>query len=174
MTIDVEFSPDCAPFADAIASMTRAAFAAEFGNGDGEAVLIAALRADGDVVVELVALERSVPVGHILFSRVTVDVPELRIAGLAPLCTRTDCQRRGIGSALVRAGLGACREAGIDAVMVVGEPRFYIRFGFSVAPAAHLACAYAGPHFMAAEFTSGALARATRMDYAPAFARSGV
>ncbi|MGH9905597.1 MAG: GNAT family N-acetyltransferase [Pyrinomonadaceae bacterium] len=39
-------------------------------------------------------------------------------------------QRRGIDSTLVRAGLAACRTAGVRFVVVLGDPGFYERFGF--------------------------------------------
>lgn len=44
-------------------------------------------------------------------------------------------QRQGIGSALVRAGLDRCRALGAGAVVVLGHPGFYPRFGF--APSTH-------------------------------------
>ena len=39
-------------------------------------------------------------------------------------------QRRGIGAALLRAGLQRCRQLGIGAVVVPGHPSYYPRFGF--------------------------------------------
>jgi len=39
-------------------------------------------------------------------------------------------QRQGIGSKLIREGLERCRQAGYDAVVVLGDPAYYSRFGF--------------------------------------------
>ena len=39
-------------------------------------------------------------------------------------------QRQGIGSKLIRDGLERCRQAGYDAVVVLGDPAYYSRFGF--------------------------------------------
>src|ERR1700753_2148132 len=106
---------------DEIASITRAAFARQYGSGDGEVALIAALRADGDVVVELTALEAGEVVGHVLFSRLTVGPDTVGIASLAPVCARIDRQRSGVGSALIRRGLAHCKALGFDAVLVLGD-----------------------------------------------------
>lgn len=164
----------CTGFTAGIAAMTREAFAAEYGSGDGEAALIEALRANGDVIVELVALAGDELVGHILFSRMTSEPSSDRIAALAPMCARIGQQRQGTGSALVQEGLRHCRAKGIAAVFVLGDNTYYERFGFSAAAAAGIANAYAGPHFMALELEPGALAGLTWVDYARAFAQAGV
>ena len=39
-------------------------------------------------------------------------------------------QNQGIGSMLVQKGLEACRRQKFEAVVVLGHPRFYPRFGF--------------------------------------------
>jgi putative acetyltransferase len=69
-------------------------------------------------------------------------------------------QRRGIGSRLIRAGLAACAQAGWEAVVVLGDPAYYSRFGFASARARGLANEYTtGDEFMALELRPGALAR---------------
>jgi putative acetyltransferase len=155
----------------AIDAVVHAAFAQRYGNGDGEVTLIAALRANGDVVVELAALEDDAIVGHAMFSRMTCAPPRCRIAALAPVAVRIDRQGRGIGDALIRAGLTACAEAGIEAVIVLGELAYYGRFGFDAALAAGLGSVYAGPHLQALELRAGALAGIRTVVHAPAFAR---
>ncbi|HWA90661.1 MAG TPA: N-acetyltransferase [Rhizomicrobium sp.] len=160
---------DCRAFRAGIAEVTRTAFAERYGTGDSEATLIDALRADGDVVVELAAVDGEDVVGHAMFSRAAPGY----IAGLAPVSARIGRQGQGIGSALIRAGLQACTERGIGAVIVLGEPEYYGRFGFSVALAAPLACAFAGPHFQAMELEPGALAGVRAVEYARAFKALG-
>ncbi len=164
-------TPNVAGHTAEIADVVRTAFARQYGSGDGEVALIAALRADGDVVVEMMAQDKGEIIGHILFSRMTADPPACRIAALAPVAVRIDRQSQGIGDALIRAGLAACREAGIDAVIVLGDPPYYQRFGFDPALAAHLASPYAGPHLQALEFRAGALGGVRAVAHAPAFAR---
>lgn len=96
-----------------------------------EANLVETLRRQAEGVISLVAEEEGEIVGHIMFSPVTLSgQPDLKIMGLGPMSVLPSCQGRGIGSALVRAGLQECREKGIGAVVVLGHPWFYPRFGF--------------------------------------------
>jgi len=71
-------------------------------------------------------------VGHILFSGVTIANAPLAFSGvgLAPVAVLPQFQRRGIGSKLIRDGLEQCRQAGYDAVVLIGYPVYYSRFGF--------------------------------------------
>lgn len=66
-------------------------------------------------------------------------------------------QRQGIGSALVRAGLGRCRDLGAGAVVVLGQPAYYPRFGFQPAVRFGIACEYDAPEeaFMLIELVPG-------------------
>ena len=92
--------------------------------------------------------------------------------GLAPMAVRPENQKQAIGSALVEAGLKQCEHAGIAAVVVLGHPEYYPKFGFVPAPPLGLTCEYAVPDevFMVAELTPGALAdRSGLIKYAPPF-----
>jgi putative acetyltransferase len=126
-----------------------------FGQAD-EAELTARLRADGDAMFELVAVEDGEVVGHILFSRLWADRLEL-YAALAPLSVRPDRQRSGLGGDLVRAGLEAAKEFGAHGVLVLGDPAYYPRFGFSAEAAAEVRAPFRGlPAFMALALEPGA------------------
>jgi putative acetyltransferase len=125
-----------------------------------EADLVDALRAQTAPVISLVADDSGSIVGHIVFSPVTLaGHPELTIMGLAPMAVVPSRQRAGIGSALVRAGLDACRQLGCRAVVVVGHARYYPRFGFAPASRLGLTSEYDVPDdvFMALELEAGAL-----------------
>lgn len=125
-----------------------------------EARLVEALRARAHPVVSLVAEADGTVAGHILFSPVTVaEHPGSRIMGLAPMAVAPEHQRQGIGSSLVRAGLERCREIGFGAVVVLGHPGYYPRFGFQPASRFGLACPYDVPDdvFMATEIRPGYL-----------------
>ena len=50
--------------------------------------------------------------------------------GLAPMAVLSQHQNKGIGSELVKSGLESCRTLGYDAVVVLGHPHYYPRFGF--------------------------------------------
>ena len=97
-----------------------------------EATLVDVLREQASPVVSLVAEDNGIVVGHIMFSPVYLSgYPELNVMGLAPMAVAPEHQRKGIGSALVRAGLEQCRQLGFVADFVLGHPEYYPRFGFS-------------------------------------------
>ena len=135
--------------AAAVRAVHKAAFPA-----DVEARLVDAIRANGNDRVSLVAEAQGRIVGHVLFSPVDVDGNEG--IGLAPVAVLPDFQCRGIGAALIKAGIEACRELGVRFIVVLGEPRYYRRFGFLPT---HLENEYgAGEEFMALELEPLALA----------------
>ncbi|MDA0833172.1 MAG: N-acetyltransferase [Planctomycetota bacterium] len=138
-----------------------------------EANLVDALREHGAATISLVAEIDGYVVGHILFSPVTLSGhPQLKLAGLAPMAVLPEFQRQRIGTALVTAGLERCREDGYDAVVVLGHPEFYPRFGFVPAHRFGICCEYDVPAdvFMIAELRSGALdGVAGTIHYHPAF-----
>ena len=125
-----------------------------------EADLVNALRKDARPVVSLVAEENGIVVGHIMFSPVNLSGhPDVQIMGLAPMAVSPAHQNRGIGSALVRAGLEECQRLGFGAVVVLGHPAYYPRFGFAPAKPSGIRCAYDAPDdaFMMLELRPGYL-----------------
>lgn len=127
----------------------------------GEANLVDQLRGL-DSTVSWVAVCGGQIVGHICFSPVAIAdscPPDLRMLGLAPLAVRPEFQRRGIGSQLVECGLDECTQLGIQAVVVLGSPDYYPRFGFKPAKLWGLGCEYSVPDeaFMVVELVKGAL-----------------
>jgi putative acetyltransferase len=138
-----------------------------------EADLVDQLRADGDLLISLVAVAESGElVGHILFSRLRIEGAHGRLAeaaALAPLAVRPEYQGKGVGSALAKAGIKACTARGLEAIIVLGDPKFYRRFGFSAATASSLRSPYPGDAFMALELKPGALRAKGTVRYAAAF-----
>ena len=112
---------------------------AAFGQHE-EADLVDNLRSAGVVLVSLVAEVNTRIVGHILFSRMSVETADGSIpaAALAPLAVLPEHQRRRIGERLIRKGLNMLREQGEHIVIVVGHPDYYPRFGFSAEKARFL------------------------------------
>jgi putative acetyltransferase len=145
----------------------HAVVAAAFGQRD-EADLVDALRADGDVLVELVAEEDGFIVGHLLFSPLTTDTGR-RFAALAPLSVLPERQKDGIGLALMQVGHELCRKAGVEAVIVLGHPDYYPRAGYSADSAKTVTAPFSGPSFMALALTPGALDQPLTVTYAKAF-----
>ena len=52
---------------------------------------------------------------------------------LSPLAVATVSQGRGVGSALVKEGMGRLRSLGASHVFTYGDPNYYSRFGFQSA-----------------------------------------
>ena len=125
-----------------------------------EADIVDALRQHARPFLSLVAIDAAEVVGHIAFSPVTL-MPHrhYRIAGLAPMAVLPSRQCQGIGSSLVEAGLRECRGLGFEAVVVLGHPGYYPRFGFSRASSFGLSSEYdvSDDVFMALELRPGAL-----------------
>jgi putative acetyltransferase len=97
-----------------------------------EANLVDVLRDQASPLVSLIADDNGAVVGHIMFSPVSLSGHRtLRIMGLAPMAVLPEHQRKGIGTALVHAGLERCKQLGFGAVVVLGRPAYYPRFGFS-------------------------------------------
>lgn len=138
-----------------------------------EADLVDALREQVQPLISLVAEDSDTIVGHIMFSPVTIPGrDDLKLMGLAPMAVATDRQRQGIGSALVRAGLDHCRQLVTSAVVVLGHPEYYPRFGFEPSERFGIGCEYDVPPevFMAIELQPGSLQDASgRVKYHSAF-----
>jgi putative acetyltransferase len=147
--VSVSIRPERAGDRTAVFAVVAGAFPT-----DAEARLVDRLRAAGAASVSLVADEGGAVVGHVLFSPVRVVADggaAFDALGLAPMAVAPERQRRGIGGALVRAGLDGCRAAGHTIVFVLGHPDYYPRFGFE--PAETHGFAYeGGPSFARAFF----------------------
>lgn len=98
-----------------------------------EADLVEALRAGGNVVLELAAHKDERLVGHVLFSRLQCRQADAAFpaVALAPLTVARPWQRRGVGRTLVEAAHARLREAGETLSVVLGDPAYYGRFGYA-------------------------------------------
>ncbi|MCC6847210.1 MAG: N-acetyltransferase [Deltaproteobacteria bacterium] len=137
-----------------------------------EARLVAALRAAGKATIALVGEHGGRVAGHVVFSPVTLAGAPLGL-GLAPLAVAPEAQRTGLGTALVRAGLDACRIGRAGVVVVLGSPAYYGRFGFVAAERHGLCSEYDVPPgvFQVLELRPEALAgRGGLVRYAEEFA----
>jgi putative acetyltransferase len=166
----VTIRPERTPDAPAIRAVNLAAF-----ETTTEADLVDLLRTQASPVISLVAEDGPAICGHIMFSPVTLgDRGDVRIAGLAPMAVLPSQQRRGIGTALVLAGLEACARIDYGAVVVLGHAGYYPRFGFRPASGFGLRSEYDVPDeaFMALELRPGSLAGAAGViRYHPTFAQ---
>jgi putative acetyltransferase len=150
------------PFGSRDTEAVREVHLKAFAGSEDEARLVESLHAADAAPVSLVALHGSSGgvVGHVLFSPVETDngASNVRVVGLAPVGVSPEYQGQGVDSRLIRAGLEACREAGYDAVVLLGEPGYYSRFGFERASAHGFGNEYGVDHeFMVVELRSEAL-----------------
>lgn len=97
-----------------------------------EANLVDNLRDKNAHVISMVAEKEDRIIGHILFSPVTLTAKgsEVTLLGLAPMAVLPQYQEQGIGSKLVEKGLEESHRQGYPAVVVLGHPDYYPRFGF--------------------------------------------
>lgn len=122
--------------------------------GPGEARLVTALRAADADTLELVAEDHGRIVGTVMFSPVTArtaDGEDLFGVGLGPVAVTPAHQSRGIGVAMIEAGLDYLTTLGVPWCVLLGEPDYYARFGF--VPAATWNWSWAGDpdgHFASA------------------------
>jgi putative acetyltransferase len=117
----------------AIFTVHAAAFARPDSATAGEAYLVEKLDQAGDVVapLSLVAEVDGHVIGHVVCTQAHVDQqPSL---GVGPLGVLPDNQGRGVGSALMHAVLAAADAIDESEVVLVGDPRYYQRFGFQLA-----------------------------------------
>lgn len=127
-----------------------------------EADLVDRLRAEARPFLSVVAEDAGEVVGHIAFTPVSIEGESGQhslIMGLAPMAVLPERQRSGVGSALVRRGLEEARAIDAGAVVVLGHPAYYPRFGFSRASTFGLRCEFEAPDdaFLALETWPGAL-----------------
>ena len=155
MSRTVEITPERAEDHAAIGAVHCAAF-----NDTYEAAVVAGLRDAGLVIVSLVARVDGQVAGHVMFSRMTVlvDGRDIPAAALAPLAVDENWRRMGLGGRLVEAGIEAARAAGMHCVVVLGDPAYYRRFGFSLQAIAHLRTPYGPGRLMGLDLVPGALA----------------
>lgn len=134
-----------------------------------EAGLVDAIVAQGGAVVELVAVEDGQVVGHILFSRLYVegDTGEFPAVALAPLAVEPSFHGTGIGGALVREAHIRLKSAGERLSVVLGEPAYYGRFGYSHTRAAGFESEYQGEALQALAWDEAP--ETGRLVYASAF-----
>ncbi len=128
-----------------------------------EADIVDGLRGTKDFIpgLSLVAVKDGAIVGHILFSRATIEATTAvtPVVMLAPLAVYPQHQRQGVDSALVKAGLEGCIQLGHKVIILFGHPSYYPRFGFKPAGAFGLRPPLECPPeaFMALELVPGSL-----------------
>ncbi len=113
-----------------ITEVTAAAFKTMEISNQTEQFIIAALREAKALTVSLVAELDSRVIGHIAFSPVTMSDDTPNWYGLGPVSVLPECQRKGIGKALIQEGLARIKDLNARGCCLVGHPNYYRTFGF--------------------------------------------
>jgi putative acetyltransferase len=128
---------------------------------DGEADIVDLLREKDKFILSLVAEIEGQIVGHILFTPASINYKEksFDVAGLAPMAVLPKFQKKGVGKALVNKGLELMHNTTYDAVIVLGHPEYYPKFGFEPASKYHITFELDVPDeaFMLLELKQGVL-----------------
>lgn len=113
-------------------ALTRDAFWNVYKPGCDEHYYLHLLRSSAAFLptLEFVAEQRGELVGHIAYARSEIKTSDglLDTVTFGPVCSLPRFQ--GIGTALIRHTLRLARKQGHTAVIIMGDPRYYGRFGF--------------------------------------------
>ena len=130
----------------AIQQVNRKAFSKP-GKPATEHHIVDALRKDGQLCVSLVAVvsataatdtdestgHKEEVVGHVAMSPVAIGgANNCGWYGLGPVAVMPHAQKQGVGSALIRAAHKLLSASGANGFVVLGDPRYYSRFGYKV------------------------------------------
>ena len=112
---------------------------------------------DAGELLELLADDNGTVVAHALAAPGRIDGAPTSVAGVAPVCVATPHQQRGVGTALMQSLVQMATSRRWPLLVLLGEPAYYVRFGFE--PAAPLGLTYApagadSPHFQARRLES--------------------
>ena len=130
----IEIHPETASEIEDIREINVQAFRDHPISRQTEHLIVEALRNSGALEVSLVAVSEGRTVGHIAFSKADTGDSETGWFLLGPLAVQPDAQGQGIGSALVESGLAQLRARHASGCVLVGDPGYYSRFGFSTFP----------------------------------------
>jgi putative acetyltransferase len=137
---------------EAITQVTLAAFTGKFSDNPTEHLIVKGLRETGALSLSLIAELDGRIVGHVAFSKVTINSEDQNWYGLGPISVQPDLQKQGIGSKLIREGLAKIRDMGARGCVLEGDPNYYHRFGFKSYPNLIYENAPAPQYFMALPF----------------------
>ncbi len=115
-----------------IHQLTKLAFLSAPHTDYTEQFIVDALRRAGALTISLVAKTNGEIIGHVAISPITLSGGATGWFGLGPISVLPEFQGLGIGSELMRSSLAALETLGASGCVVLGDPGYYGRFGFSV------------------------------------------
>lgn len=119
----------------AVEELTREAFWNVYAPGCSEHYLLHGMRRSAAFIPELnmVAERDGRLVGHIAYARTAIALDagdECPVITFGPVSVLPAYQQTGIGSALIETTKEMAREMGFSAILILGDPAYYHRFGF--------------------------------------------
>ena len=132
--MNVAIRPEKAGDAEIIGAITEAAFSASAYGHNGEAQIVSALREADALSLSLVAETAEMVIGHVAVSPVRISDGAQGWHGLGPISVLPNYQYKGVGSLLMRAALDELKLSGASGCILVGDPKYYGRFGFNNVP----------------------------------------
>lgn len=126
--------PETEADAAGIEAVTVAAFLNAEHTSHTEQFIVAGLRKAGALTLSLVADVHWGIVGHVAVSPVMLSDGTTGWYGLGPVSVWPVFQGHAIGYHLIRDALSRLREMGANGCVVLGDPRYYGRFGFKAVP----------------------------------------
>jgi len=168
LQVEVACRDECVLDREQVLNVIRRAFGRE-----STANYVKRLDEEGRIFKSIVAIENDRVIGHIVYTLLPVEVDgkPVRAIGLSCLSVDPEKQSLGVGSRLIKHSLPLVAQAGMAAVIVLGHPRYYPRFGFSAEIAQKLKAPFSGkPSFMALELVPNALQGSSgSVEYAPVY-----
>lgn len=147
--------PECSHDHLRIQEITELAFRDMPYAGGDEQDVIARLRSAQALVLSLVAEIEGNIVGHIAFSPALSGGRSDQWFALGPVSVLPDFQGKGVGSALIEAGLTRLKSDDALGCILTGNPKYYRRFGFELSPQ-HVPVNESEEFFMLKVFTPAA------------------
>jgi putative acetyltransferase len=117
---------------EAIELVTASAFLNADYSSHTEQYIVNALRDAGALPISLVADADGEIVGHVAVSPISISGHAAGWYGLGPVSVAPVLQRQGVGKRLVTEALARLKGLGASGCVVLGDPKYYLRFGFKV------------------------------------------
>ena len=154
---------------DADADGVRNLLTTAFGRDD-EARVLEGLAKGSDMATALIAEMNDGLAGIATLSRLRSPDGAL---GLGPIAVAEPARHTGVGAALIEASVEWARDNDAIGLFVLGRPRYYTRFGFSVERAAGFEHSWPSEFMLAREIGVDRLPETGELTYPPAFAALG-
>ncbi|WOJ94818.1 N-acetyltransferase [Congregibacter variabilis] len=117
-----------------IRSITELAFRGMPYAGGDEQDVIERLRSANALTLSLVAVLDGELIGHIAFSPASAGDGSTPWFALGPISVLPAHQRQGVGQALIESGLAELKNMKALGCILTGNPMYYEKFGFQLAP----------------------------------------